>query len=409
MPVSPTPHDPGIYIQEVPSGVHTIHAVPTSTTAFIGRARQGPVDEPTLIRSFGEFERVFGGLWAESQLGYAVSDFFLNGGSDALIVRVQAVQPAEVKGSASAADGQPLAASDVVGSQADQTGLYALEKADIFNLLVIPPFEQDQSAGSGLYTVVVPWALVLCQKRRAILVLDPPADWTDEDQAREGLRALVEPHANAALYFPRIKKADPLKKGRISEFAPGGAIAGVIARTDLERGVWKAPAGLEASLNGVVELSVQLTDAQNGQLNPLGINCLCTMPAAGHVVWGARTLEGDDRLDSQWKYLPVRRTTLFIEESLYRGTRWAVYEPNDEPLWAQLRLNIGAFLHDLFRQGAFQGQSPKDAYFVKCDGTTTTQADVDRGIVNIVVGFAPLKPAEFVVLTIQQAAGNLSA
>jgi hypothetical protein len=158
----------------------------------------------------------------------------------------------------------------------------------------------------------------------------------------------------------------------------------------------------------VFQLSVPLTDAENGELNPLGINCLRTMPAAGPVIWGARTMEGDDRLASQWKYLPVRRTALFIEESLYRGTQWAVFEPNDEPLWSQLRLNIGVFMHGLFRQGAFQGQSPKDAYFVKCDGTTTTQADIDRGIVNIVVGFAPLKPAEFVVIYIQQITGDLA-
>ena len=132
-----------------------------------------------------------------------------------------------------------------------------------------------------------------------------------------------------------------------------------------------------------------------------------TLPAAGNVVWGARTLVGDDRLASQWKYVPVRRTALFIEESLYRGTQWAVFEPNDEPLWSQLRLNIGVFMHDLFRQGAFQGQSPQDAYFVKCDAATTTQSDRDRGIVTVIVGFAPLKPAEFVILYIQQVAGQL--
>jgi hypothetical protein len=132
------------------------------------------------------------------------------------------------------------------------------------------------------------------------------------------------------------------------------------------------------------------------------------MPAVGHIVWGARTRKGDDRLADQWKYLPVRRTALYIEESLYRGTQWAVFEPNDEPLWSQLRLNIGVFMHGLFRQGAFQGQSPKEAYFVKCDSTTTTQADIDRGIVNIVVGFAPLKPAEFVVIYIQQITGDLA-
>jgi phage tail sheath protein FI len=185
-------------------------------------------------------------------------------------------------------------------------------------------------------------------------------------------------------------------------------VAGVIARTDSQLGVWKAPAGLEATMMGVYDFDVRLTDPENGELNPLGINCLRTRPGAGPVIWGARTTVGADQLASQWKYLPVRRLALFIEESLYRGTQWAVFEPNDEPLWAQLRLNIGVFMHDLFRQGAFQGGSPKDAYFVSCDSTTTTQSDIDRGIVNVIVGFAPLKPAEFVVLYIQQIAGQVA-
>ena len=185
-----------------------------------------------------------------------------------------------------------------------------------------------------------------------------------------------------------------------------------MSRTDTERGVWKAPAGIDASLRGVVGLSISgvpatLNDKENGDLNPLGINCVRGFPVIGNVVWGARTLAGSDILASEWKYVPVRRTALFIEESLYRGTQWVVFEPNDEPLWAQIRLNIGAFMQNLFRQGAFQGQTPKDAYFVKCDKETTTQNDINLGIVNIVVGFAPLKPAEFVVIKLQQMAGQI--
>jgi phage tail sheath protein FI len=182
-----------------------------------------------------------------------------------------------------------------------------------------------------------------------------------------------------------------------------------MARTDATRGVWKAPAGLDASLNGIRGLQANLTDAENGQLNPLGINCLRTFPTLGSVVWGARTMRGADQLADDYKYVPVRRLALFIEETLYRSTQWAVFEPNDEPLWSQLRLNIGVFMHDLFRQGAFQGQKPGDAYFVQCDSTTTTQSDINKGIVNIIVGFAPLKPAEFVVIYLQQMAGNLAA
>ena len=180
-----------------------------------------------------------------------------------------------------------------------------------------------------------------------------------------------------------------------------------MARIDASRGVWKAPAGLEAGIGGVQELKAKLTDGDNGILNPLGVNCLRTFAASGHVVWGARTLQGADSLASEWKYVPVRRTALFLEESLYRGTQWVVFEPNDEPLWAQIRLNVGAFMQNLFRQGAFQGTTPKEAYLVKCDKETTTQTDINNGVVNILVGFAPLKPAEFVIIKIQQLAGQI--
>jgi uncharacterized protein len=157
----------------------------------------------------------------------------------------------------------------------------------------------------------------------------------------------------------------------------------------------------------VQQLSVLLTDMENGQLNPLGLNCLRSFPIVGRVIWGARTLQGADQLESQWKYIPVRRTALFIEQSLYQGTQWVVFEPNDDSLWAQIRLSVGSFMQSLFRQGAFQGTTPQTAYFVKCDGESTTQNDIDQGIVNIVVGFAPLKPAEFVIIQIQQMAGQL--
>jgi phage tail sheath protein FI len=213
---------------------------------------------------------------------------------------------------------------------------------------------------------------------------------------------------NAALYFPRVLESDLLRKGQVDTFVPCGIVAGVMARTDSERGVWKAPAGLDAGLVGIQGLQYNLSDAENGQLNPLGVNCLRSFGVLGRVAWGARTLRGADQFGDEYKYVPVRRLALYIEESLYRGTKWVVFEPNDEPLWAQIRLNIGAFMHNLFRQGAFEGSTPKDAYFVKCDHETTTQNDIDLGIVNIVVGFAPLKPAEFVIIQIQQIAGQIA-
>ena len=250
-----------------------------------------------------------------------------------------------------------------------------------------------------------------------MLIVDPEFEWgtsvvTAVSNAISGLGTLGLSGTmarNAALYFPRVRQPDPERQGQVDTFVPCGIIAGVMSRTDANRGVWKAPAGLDAALNGIQGLQVNLTDAENGQLNQLGINCLRIFPINGRVVWGARTMRGANQLADEYKYIPVRRTALFIEESLYRGTQWVVFEPNDEPLWAQIRLNIGAFMQNLFRQGAFQGSTPREAYLVKCDKETTTQNDINLGIVNILVGFAPLKPAEFVIIKIQQLAGQVEA
>jgi phage tail sheath protein FI len=517
---------PGVYIEEIPSGVRTITGVATSITAFIGRARRGPVDDPVRVQSYAEFERTFGSLWADSALGYAVSQFFTNGGADALVVRVhngataatvsvgglslvaaspglwgqklrarvdhntRPTQPPEaadtlfnltvrdegtgatesflnlsieaghprlvttvlaqesklvrVNGAAPVArpttsapppagvadpmtsdvsstsfgtddggDGSAITDAEISAAslEAGRRGIWALEKADLFNLLCIPPLTRAAEGNVGAQTRTA--AAAYCKKRRALFIVDPLNAWDEVSDLTGGTNSLdgslwgLARTENASLYFPRLRQPDPLQEGRLADFAPCGAVAGIMARTDSQRGVWKAPAGLDATLNGAVELTVKLTDGENGQLNPLGVNCLRSFPAVGRVVWGARTLRGADILASEWKYVPVRRTALFIEESLYRGTQWVVFEPNDEPLWAQIRLNVGAFMQNLFRQGAFQGRTPREAYFVKCDKETTTQTDINLGIVNIVVGFAPLKPAEFVVIRIQQIAGDI--
>jgi phage tail sheath protein FI len=187
---------------------------------------------------------------------------------------------------------------------------------------------------------------------------------------------------------------------------PCGFVAGVYARTDVTRGVWKAPAGTDANLIGSAGVTVALTDSESGILNSQGINCIRNFSKSRTLVWGARTLCGNDEAVSEWKYVPVRRLALFLEESITRGTKWVVFEPYDEQLWEKIRIHINEFLHGLFRQGAFQGRKPDEAYFVKCDSETTTQTDIDRGIVKILIGFAPLKPAEFIVLKIKQKAGN---
>ncbi len=650
---------PGVYVEEIPSGVRTITGVPTSVTAFVGRARKGPDNEAVDITSFADFERVFGGLWAASPMTYAVRDFYLNGGSRAVIVRVmhpnytspdirgqaeaaaakivaaavtqangkdakkeaekalkgitddaaskpyeiaaaqaaleslktladdakpdaiaavartagaatvrkiaigattplifearhpgrwgadlrvtltrpynakgEATEPAKnaakalgssvgvddlftltvvdegASGSsevfanvtlvktarrvdkvlenesslivwaggdldtapqlsaiipdptagqtnydprrgdevvtkqlelqaaraanpdptsyrpqqqaledaiknvrASLTDGGNLGATDLLpsGGQLNKHGLYALEqlftRGGLFNLLCIPPY-RDGDVELG----VLAEAVTLCEQRRAMLIVDPPLAWKTVPVAADNFGANTEnlPRTrNAAVYFPRLRQPNPLRGDQIEEFAPCGVVAGIYARTDVQRGVWKSPAGLDASLVGVSALSVPMTDEENGRLNPLGVNCLRTFPVFGRVVWGARTLRGADDFADEYKYVPVRRCALFIEESLHRGLKWVVFEPNDEPLWAQIRLNVGAFMHNLFRQGAFQGASPREAYFVKCDQETTTQNHVNLGIVNIVVGFAPLKPAEFVVIKLQQIVGQI--
>lgn len=588
MPTSPT--YPGVYIEEIPSGVRTITGVATSITAFLGRTIWGPTNEPVTINSFGDFERQFGGLGVNYPLSYAVRDFYLNGGSQAIIVRLykdpdkadearaslkvddltlvakspgtwgkklratidvevsdemrtrlglsatdalfnltvrlgnssekflnltvadttrridrvlkaesslveltgelpkvkkavdtsdklkklndelskalkadppdkgkidaaekalvsaketakselaDAATSAEIKLTA-AKDARPQVPADITKAETElkkaeddmkgsdggdlkqaeyegkkdlKTGIFALDKADLFNLLCIPPDKREDDVVPPVYQA----AMAYCTERRAMLIVDSPAGWsknkdTAAADAKKGLGGLGLSGTmarNAALYFPRVLEADPLRDGQIDTFVPCGIIAGIMARTDTARGVWKAPAGLDAAINGIQGLSVSLNDNENGMLNPLGINCLRIFPINGRVVWGARTLRGADQLADEWKYVPVRRTALFIEESLYRGTQWVVFEPNDEPLWAQIRLNIGAFMHNLFRQGAFQGTTPREAYFVKCDKETTTQNDINLGIVNIVVGFAPLKPAEFVIIKLQQMAGQI--
>jgi phage tail sheath protein FI len=571
---------PGVYIEEIPSGVRTITGVATSITAFLGRAPRGPVDNPETITSLADYDRRFGGLAAAYPMSYAVRDFYQNGGSTALIVRAYkpdgtddgyarlkvdkltlkasspglwgnklraeivlvtdpeakkalglqsgddlfnlilrdsapggaretianltvlkdsvrrvdkvlaaesslarwdgdwpaadptgiaaatadtdtketAVTDAEkefaakknewvtaknavpqvpttvtaAKTAMDAAEtalktaqkdagaeeaklggksGKPLDLGAYVGEADKKTGLQALVKADLFNLLCIPPDTQGGDTLPAVYQA----AMQFCTDHRAMLLVDSPAAWsanreTAASKARDGLDDLGLSGVaarNAAIYFPRVRESDPLRDGRTETFVPCGIIAGVMARTDTQRGVWKAPAGLDAALNGIVALDAELNDQENGLLNPRGINCLRAFPVYGRVVWGARTLRGADQLADEYKYVPVRRLALYIEESLYRGTKWVVFEPNDEPLWAQIRLNVGAFMHNLFRQGAFQGTTPRDAYFVKCDKETTTQNDIDLGIVNIIVGFAPLKPAEFVVIKLQQIAGQI--
>jgi len=286
------------------------------------------------------------------------------------------------------------------GATPASPGYMLLEQVQIFNLLCVPGY----SDAANLETLQQ-----YCSGRRAFLIVDPPQTMTHDILQKQG-----EPlgagnvafsgsfQSNAAYYFPWISVPDPLYGGRPKLCPPCGAVAGIYAATDADRGVWKAPAGLSASIGGVLGLQYTLSDAQNGDLNPLAINCLRQFPIYGDVVWGARTMAGADLAGSQWKYIPVRRLALYIESSLYYGTQWAVFEPNDEPLWGQLRMSVGTFMQGLFQAGAFSGDSAQKAYFVKCDAENNPPSRVALGIVTVTVGFAPLDPAEFVVIQITQ-------
>ncbi|HEX8394228.1 MAG TPA: phage tail sheath subtilisin-like domain-containing protein, partial [Longimicrobium sp.] len=312
-----------------------------------------------------------------------------------------AVQETSLGSGGETAYGPADAYSLFIGDRSARKGIYALEAVDIFNLMCLPGVTDPG---------ILADAAAYCRERRAFLIVDAPRSAQTPDAMATLAAGTALPKTDrAAVYFPWVYVADPLKGGKPRLSAPSGTIAGLYARTDATRGIWKAPAGTEASLLGVQKTDYHLTDGENGVLNPRGVNAIRTFPGVGPVAWGARTLRGDDKLADEWKYVPVRRLALYIEESLYRGTQWVVFEPNDEPLWAQIRLNLGAFMHNLFRQGAFQGKTPAQAYMVKCDADTTTQNDINLGVVNILVGFAPLKPAEFVIIRLQQKAGQTAS
>lgn len=305
----------------------------------------------------------------------------------------------------SGSSGDAAAADDLIA------GIRALDDADLFNVLCLPRtsvVSGENALSQAQASAVIAAATDYCESRRAFFIVDTPSNIDDVSEIRAWLEAgNVQRHRNLALYFPRVQISDPLDDFRLRSVGASGTMAGLYARTDSTRGVWKAPAGTEARLLNVQNLDDLLTDGENGVLNPLAINCLRVFPSYGRVCWGARTLEGNDDAGSDSRHVPVRRLTLFLEESLYRGLQWVVFEPNDEPLWAQIRLNVGAFMNRLFRQGAFQGGSAREAYRVTCDATTTTQNDINAGVVNIVVEFAPLVPSEFVVIFIRQLAGQV--
>ncbi len=512
---------PGVYVRELPSGNRAIAGVATSNTAFIGTFGRGPVNEARRVTSFGEFERIFGGLHDSSETSYSIRSYFQNGGSVAFIVRVIAGGPTTssatvndlnlqatsvgawgdrlrvgiahsgggtsftllvreydaaltnvvreeafidvsitagdarfvddvleenselIEGTLGAAAlpaptvingtgatnldallegaaadftsltgggdgtmegdaGWAAAASAAIrGSQADGEGIYALNAIvpQVFNLMCLPGAANfsNNATSAAIYQE----ATTFCRNNFAFLIVDSPPD-VDRNNMQAWLTALgAAAGPNGALYYPRISGPDALNPLTPRTIGASGMVAGLIARTDGARGVWKAPAGTEARVSGGNPVDM-MTDRQQGPLNTSGVNVIRTFPVYNSVIWGARTLDGADARASEWRYVNVRRLALYIENSLQRGLQWVVFEPNDEPLWANVRMTVGGFMNQLHRQGAFQGASARDAYLVKCDSETTTQADINLGILNVYVGFAPVRPAEFVVIRIQQ-------
>ena len=368
-------------------GARSIAGVETSILALVDRFERGPLDRADRVLGPGVLEERFGPADPSSPGGLALRQFFRNGGREALIARVDDRR----RGPNSAGPASP---TERWGEALDRL------EGD-FQLLAIPGvYALGQRAE---VEVVYRRALELCERRRAFLLIDPPAGVTASDLAGNALPATLQ-HANAALYFPTVHVDEPPGTQAPPNIGASGTVAGIMARTDTARGVWKAPAGREASLRGASPAS-EVDDAETALLAAAGVNALRTVSGAGPVVWGARTTAGSNAASSEWKYVPVRRFALFLEESVERGLQWAASEPNAEPLWIQVRQGVSAFLQDLYRNGAFAGQKPSDAWFVKCDAETMTQQDRERGILNVLIGFAPLKPAEFVMLKLALKAG----
>jgi uncharacterized protein len=346
----------------LPPPAPAIQGVPTSIAAFLGPTTSGPHDSSVLVTSMVDYERTFGVPGADDT-GVSVRLFFQNGGQRAYVVRTD----------------------DVQGS-----GLPSLGSVDLVNLLSVPE-TAGMTAADAVGTVNS--VAGFCEERRAFYLVDPPRSLTAADAS--AWKGDLEPTANAALYFPEVQVDDPVNPGQPRNVPPSGAVAGVIARTDIQRGVWAAPAGLAVgAVQGVRGLAATLTEAESAGLTAAAVCPLRSFPGRGIRVWGARTLASATA--PEWKYVSVRRLFLYLEESLDRGTRWAVFEPNDERLWQSIRTSIENFLFGLFQSGALVGRTPQDAYFVRCDRMTMTQDDIDNGRLVCVVGIAPVRPAEFV-------------
>ncbi len=376
---------PGVYIEEVPTGAQSIEGVSTSTAGFIGRAPRAEIAEPRIVHSFGDYERRFGGIrdTGTSTLGDALSlsvqAFFANGGTRAWIA--------------------PLARRGAERARYTKA-LASLDRMRDIAMICLP----GVAAGTRLGAAVLPLAIAAVEKLQSrMLIVDPPSGAVLAGTADvEKLR--LPASSFAALYYPWVKVRNPYAAGATRArrpaalfVPPSGFAAGVWARSEAGKGVWAAPAGADAVVRAAQGLAREVTASTLRRLAPVGVNGLRALPT-GIALWGARTLA--PRGDHEWKYVNVRRLAIFIERSIATGMQWALFEPNAEPLWARLRDRSAALLVDLWRQGALPGRRPEEAFWVRCDRSTMTQHAIDAGLVIVTIGFAPLKPSEFVVVRI---------
>ncbi len=420
--MSPQYLSPGVYVEEVDRGAKPIEGVGTSVAAFIGFAAQGPVNEPTLVTNWSQFKETFGDFVAGSYLAHAVYGYFYNGGGTAYVVRVpggageqsntkETAAPAKAETGDKAAKPEPkkkpakaaVSAKTFIGDADARTGLGGLEAVDEVTMVVIPDLMaafQNGDLKEGDVKAVQSAMLAHCEKMKyRFAILDPLLGFSPQEVKKWRMETAGYDSKYGALYYPWIAVSNPLGDGMIT-IPPSGHMAGIYARSDTERGVHKAPAN--EIVRGATGLELQITKGEQDVLNPVGVNCIRTFPGRGIRVWGARTISSDP----SWRYINVRRLFNYVEASIELGTQWVVFEPNDVDLWERVKRDITAFLTLVWRDGALFGNTPSEAFYVKCDEELNPPEVRDAGMLIVEIGMAPVKPAEFVVFRISQWQGG---
>jgi uncharacterized protein len=506
-----TPSKLGLQAAEERGPDHSISRLPTGRTAFVGRTLRGPVNRPILIKSFAEFQQVFGGLWQPSLLGYAIEQYFDNGGREALIVRVvngarsatltlkagtsllrlQALRPgtreflrasidfdnvggdevsifnltvqrvraqgtgqvedqeifqrlsvmsgderylprvlvqsalvrligdmpvqrpdrtldpasglatAYVNSNSDGDDGAPLTDYDLIGSSLDRTGVFALQLAEHFNFLCIPPLSRDQDVGPSALLVAARY----CKERRSLLIVDPPSAWQTADEALAGLRDWNFPDENALMYFPRVLAHDKLR-GHFESFAPCGAVAGMLARSDDLSPVWLPTDREEPVLRPGFRPACLVGEDRRVRLAGLGVNTIQAIRSAGRLNLRPRTLAAGNTANADWRYLSSRRLALFILSSIEQGTRWIAAAGAPAEVAEALVTQVRSFFEELQEAGTFGSRRGDDAFFVICDARVNASWEQNSGEVQFVIGFAASREHEFHSFRISQSAAG---